>query len=216
MSNVARKRIQAEASHETATVALVSGADIVVHTARGERRARRAASCLVAPAVGDEVALVVTGDARVFVVAVLVRAEEGPVELAVEGDLSISARDGAVRIDAERGVEVRTGGVMSLLSKTLKMSASEGTFALSRLTVLASSVLAHSDGVRLAARAVETFCEHVAQSAKVWQRTVDELDVLRAGRVDHRAEKELCIRAENYLVAARNLAKVDAEQIHIG
>ncbi len=216
MANVARKLAHAEPSHEIATVALVDEAEIVVRTARGERRARRAASCLLAPASGDEVALLLTGDGRAFVIAVLVRAEEGPVEIAVDGDLTISARAGSCRIDAARGVELRTGGVMSLVSKALNLHAVEGSVALSKLTVLATSVLAHSEGVRFAARTLESFCEHVAQTAKVWQRTVEGLDMLRTGHADYRAEKEMCIRAENYLVGARNLAKVDAEQIHIG
>ena len=77
-------------------------------------------------------------------------------------------------------------------------------------------MLAHSDGVRFAAKAFESFCDHVAQTAKVWQRTVEDLDMLRAGHADYRAEKEMCIRADSYIVGARNLVKLDGEQVHIG
>lgn len=199
MANVARKLTPAEARYEVATVALVDGAEIVVQTDFGERRAHRATSCLVAPAEGDEVALILTGDGRAFVIAVLAQAEEGPVALAVEGDLTIQA-----------------GGALSLVSKALNLRAVEGSVALSKLTLLATTVLAHSDTVRVAAKAFESFCDHVAQTAKVWQRTVDDLDMLRAGHADYRTEKEMCIRSENFIVGARNLAKVDAEQIHIG
>jgi len=198
MANVARKLTHDEPSYEIATIALVDERELVVRTARGERRARRAASCLVAPAAGDEVALL-TGDGRAFVIAVLERANEGPVELAVEGDLSIKA-----------------GGALSFVSKAFNLRAVEGSVALSKLTVLATSVLAHSDSVRFAAKALESFCDHVAQTAKVWQRTVDELDQLRTRHADYRAEKEMCIRAENYIVGAKNLVKLDGEQVHLG
>jgi len=105
---------------------------------------------------------------------------------------------------------------MSLASKVLNLRAVEGNVVLSKLTVLASSLLAHTDNVRFAAKAVDSFFERVSQTAKLWHRTVEELDLLRAGRADYRTEKEMCLRSENFLVGARKLAKLDAEQIHIG
>jgi hypothetical protein len=216
MANVARKLIHADPSYEVATVVLVDETEIMVRAPRGERRAQRAASCLVVPDVGDEVAVIVTGDGRVFVIAVLVAAEERSVEITVEGDLRISARGGSCYIGATEGVEIRAEGVMSLVSKTLNLRAIEGSVVFSKLTVLASSVLGHSDSVRVAAKSFDSFCERVSQTARVWHRKVEELDRLRAGHVDYRTEKEMCLRSENFLVGARQLAKLDAEQIHIG
>ncbi|HEY3818505.1 MAG TPA: DUF3540 domain-containing protein [Polyangiaceae bacterium] len=216
MTNVVRKLSQAASTYEVATVVLVAETNVTVRTTHGERRARRAASCLVAPEAGDEVAIIVTGDGRVFVTAVLVRAEDRPIEIAVDGDLRISARGGSCHIDATDGVEIRAEGALSLVSKALNLRAVEGSMVLSKLTVLASSILGHSDAVRIAAQAFESFCDRVSQTAKVCQRTVEEIDLLRAGAVDYRTENEMCLRSENFLVGARNLAKVDAEQIHIG
>jgi hypothetical protein len=217
MMNLARKRSYAEASYGVATIVAADGADLTVRTmTHGDRCAERAASCLVPPETGDEVAVVTTGDGRVFVIAVLVRTKDEAIEIAVDGDLLISARGGSCRIDATDGVEIRSGGAMSLVSKALNLRAVEGSVVLSKLTVLASSVLGHSDSVRLAAKAFESFCERVSQTAKVCQRTVEELDLLRAGHADYRTEKEMCLRSENFLVGARKLAKLDAEQIHIG
>lgn len=216
MANVAFKLTRPEPRYVVAFVSSSTGGELTVDTEHGEISARRAASCLVPPNPGDEVAVVVTGDGRAFVTAILVAAEDRPVEIAVEGDLHISARRGSCRIDASDGVEVHAGGPMSLVSKVLNLRAVEGSAALGKLTVLATSVLVHSDGVRFAAKAFESFCDHVAQTAKVWQRKVEEIDMLRAGHADYRTEKEMCIRAENYLVGARNLAKVDADQIHLG
>jgi hypothetical protein len=216
MKNVALKLNPTDASYEVGTVTAVEDREIVVHTDRGDRRARRAASCLVAPAVGDEVALVTTAVHRAFVIAILAVAEDRAVEIAVDGDLSISARGGSCRIAAGGGVELCAEGTLSFVSKVLHLRAEEGGVILSKLTLLASSVLGHLESVRLAAISVDGFFEHVTQTAKSWHRKVDDLDTLRAGHVDYRTDAEMCLRSENLLVGARNLAKIDAEQIHIG
>ncbi len=174
-------------------------AEIIVSLARGERRAARAASCLVAPEAGDEVALVITGEGRVFVIAVLVAAGERGVDIAVEGDLRIRAE-----------------GTLSLASKVMNLRAGEGSFVLAKLSVLASTLVASSDSVRVAAKTFDGFVERLSQTAKRCYRKVEEIDQLRAARVDYRTENEMCLRSENFLVGARKLAKVDAEQIHIG
>jgi hypothetical protein len=199
MANVALKLTRSAPSYEVATVVAIRGAEITVRTPEDELRAQRAASCLVAPEPGDEVALVLPGDGRAFVIGVLVGASERPVEIAADGDLRISA-----------------GGTMSLASKTLNVRAAEGRVVLSELTVLASSLLARVDGVRVAAKTFESICERVSQTAKLWHRRVEALDHLRAARVDYRTEHEMSLRSENFLVGARKLAKLDAEQIHIG
>jgi hypothetical protein len=105
---------------------------------------------------------------------------------------------------------------MSLASKVVSLRAAEGRVVLSKLTVLASAVLAHSETVRVAAKAFDGFFERVSQTAKICYRKVEEMDSLRAGRADYRTEQEMCLRSENFVVGARNLAKLDAEQIHIG
>ncbi|HEY1693985.1 MAG TPA: DUF3540 domain-containing protein [Polyangiaceae bacterium] len=216
MANAVFKLNQIEASYVVGIASVASDGSLTIHTDDDVITASRAASCLVPPGEGDEVAVVVIGDGRAFVTAILVAANDRPTEIAVDGDLHIAARGGTCRIDAGEGVELRTEGRMSLVSKVLNLRAAEGSAAFSKLTVLATSVVAHSDTVRFAAKALESFCDHVAQTAKSWQRTVEELDTLRAGSADYRTEKEMCIRAENYLVGARNLAKIDADQVHLG
>jgi len=199
MANVALKLNNPEASYAVATVVAVEEAHLTVRFARGERRAQRAASCLVAPEAGDEVALVVTGEGRVFVIAVLVAAAERGVDIDVEGDLRIRAE-----------------GTLSLVSRVMNLRAAEGSVVLAKLSVLASAVVANSESVRVAAKTFDGFVERLSQTAKRCYRKVEELDQLRAARVDYRTENEMVLRSENFLVGAKKLAKVDAEQIHIG
>jgi hypothetical protein len=216
MSNVAFKLTHSEAIYRVGIVGSAEGNELSVHTDEGELYAERAASCLVAPAVGDEVAMLVTGDGRAFVTAVLVRAESGAVEIAVNGDLRISADGGSCRIAASENVEVSSGGSVSLTSKLLNLRAVEGSVVLSSLTLLASDVLAHSEAARIAAKAIDWVSERVSSNVKRSYRKVEDLDQVRAGRIDYRTEKEMCLRSESFLVGARVLAKVDAEQIHLG
>jgi hypothetical protein len=215
MSNVARKR--SYTTYEVGTVRAVEDGAITVLTPDGELDAERAASCLVPAAVGDEVAVLLAGDGRAFVLAVLVRARSGAVDLAVKGDLRISAEGGTCRIQGTEGVAIASeGGTVSLASRLLSLRAAEGNVVVSALTVLASSVLAHTDRAHMAAKALDWVCDRVSSTVKRSYRKVEELDQVRAARIDYRTEQEMCLRSENFLVGARKLAKLDAEQIHIG
>ena len=82
--------------------------------------------------------------------------------------------------------------------------------------MLASSVLAHTDGAQLAAKAVDWFCDRFSSTVKRSYRKVEEIDQLQASRIDYQTENEMYLRSQNFLVGASELAKVDAEQIHLG
>ena len=190
MDNLARLKLHETLTEDLARVVRVEGDAIVLRTEHGERRAAKATSCLVAPVAGDEVLFATVPDGRVFVLAILTR-EGQAVELKVDGPLRIA-------------------------STSLDLDAENGTMRFGQLAVLASSVLAHADSARVAVKAVDTFYDRLSQTVKRCFRKVEELDQLRAGRLDYRTEKEMALRAENILAGARALVKVDGEQIHIG
>jgi hypothetical protein len=190
MDNLARLKLHETTTQDVGEVVRVDGADVVLRTERGERRAIKATSCLVAPVVGDEVLVATVTDGRAFVLAILTRA-------------------GAA-------VELKVDGPLRIVSTSLDLDAEKGTMRFGQLAVLASSVLAHADSARIAVKAVDTFCDRLSQTVKRCFRKVEELDQLRAARLDYRTEKEMTLRAENILAGARALVKVDGEQIHIG
>lgn len=190
MDNLARLKVHKSTTHDVAHVARVEEEALVLRTDRGELRAIRATSCLVAPIAGDEVLFVTAPSGWVFVLAILTRKSDA-VELKVDGPLRIA-------------------------SKSLDVDAESGTIRFGQLAVLASTILAHAESARVAVKAVDSFCERVSQTVKRCFRTVEECDQLRAGRLDYRTEKEMTLRAENVLASARALVKVDGEQIHIG
>jgi len=55
-----------------------------------------------------------------------------------------------------------------------------------------------------------------SQRVKNAYRRVEGMDQLRAQHIDHAADKTMSLRGENTLMTAKQLVKVDGEQIHMG
>jgi hypothetical protein len=70
--------------------------------------------------------------------------------------------------------------------------------------------------VKTIASAIERVAERVTERVKRSYRFVEDADTLKAGRIDYAADSALTMRAKNAIVAAEELAKVDAEQIQLG
>jgi hypothetical protein len=191
MNQLARRFESPEVVQEVVTVVAALGDEVRVRSERGEEQARRAVSCLVSPAPGDEVLLACVPDGRLFILAVLERTDRESTEIGVSGQLRIRAAE-------------------------IDVSASRGNLVFGTLTALAGALVARTEKARFFAGSLDTVCDRLSQTVQRCYRKVAELDVLRAGRLDYRAEQEICLRAENVLAGARKLVKVDGEQIHIG
>jgi hypothetical protein len=196
---LSRPRSPAGIVQELAVIVAVTGDDLLVRDEGGEARARRAVACLVAPLPGDEVLLARLPGGRLYVMAVLERERRDRTEIAVEGDLTI-----------------RGGASVSVAGPRLELRAAEGRMVFGALTALAGALVARADHARLLATSIDSVCERLSQTMQRCFRKVAERDELRAGRIDYRTDKEMCLRAENLLAGARKLVKVDGEQIHIG
>lgn len=166
--------------------------------------ARRAKSCLVAPSLGDKVVCAVD-DEGVFVTAVLGQEapESGPrprsnTRIAVTGELTIAADKVAVT------------------TPDMAIRAKRGSVAVEELGFFGRLVQAQASKIAILAEEMDSVAKRVSQKAERVFRTVLDIDQTRAGSVDVRAEKLAAIRAENTVLSARVLAKVDGEQIHIG
>jgi hypothetical protein len=94
--------------------------------------------------------------------------------------------------------------------------AAKGSVAVEELGFLGRLVHAQVEKLALAAEEVDTVLARLTQRAKRVFRFVEEIDQTRAGTVDMRARGLVGIRGENAVLAARVLAKVDGEQIHLG
>jgi hypothetical protein len=179
-------------------------------------RARRAPSCVLAPEQGDRVLLARTGEGRVYVLAVLERDEDTAQRWSADGDVTIEARGGRVDVTGTTAVGIASPGELSLQAGALSFKSRVAKLATGKLAVLGQEVLAEVARSRLVAGAIESVAEVVSQTASRVSRVVTEIEHVRAGTVDIAAEKSLAIHAENAMVTAKALVKMDGEAVQLG
>jgi hypothetical protein len=213
---------------DVSAAAILAGAGTTLETGRvtaveptirvalpmGEVEAKRARGCLVEPEVGDVVLCAMLGAspasdaAAVFVLSVLEGSAGASVKLAAEGDLEIASRAGRVAVKSAVGVEI-AGGEVALLGR-------KGTVAMGELGILGRALRVEVTRAALVAEEVESLCARVLTRARQVLRFVETRDVTRAGSVEVKAQRSLVLRGERCVVAARAVAKVDGEQVHLG
>ncbi|MCC6523894.1 MAG: DUF3540 domain-containing protein [Polyangiaceae bacterium] len=216
--NLAKKRVPREATPQTTLEtgwvdALCDG--LTVRLGRERHAARRAKSCLVAPDVGDRVLCAVEGEA-VFVLAVLEGAPGAATRVSAEGDLKLQATTGRLTLGATEGIDLVTGKTVGVTGGAVHVRAKTGSVAVEELGFLSRLVRAEVGKVALLAEHVDSTVTRIVQRAKRAFRFVEEVEQVRAGTLDLRAENLAAIRADNTLLTARVLAKIDAAQVHIG
>lgn len=217
MTNLATKLSPpSTATESTATVLRVEGHAIVLLEAGRERRARRATSCLVAPKSDDYVLVATDGYGDAYVLAVLRRDEDAKVTLSVDQDLELTAPNGRVAIVSKEGVDIATGGDVGVAARAVSMRARVGSIVFERLSYIGDVVRAEVSKTRLEGGVLERFVDRVSEKVKRSFRTVEELDQVKAKRIDYGAEQSLALHSENAVVAAKELVKVDGAQIHVG
>lgn len=217
MTNLAKKLTPpSTATESTATVLRVEGQMVVLASEGRELRARRATSCLVAPVADDYVLLTTDGYGDAYVLAVLRRDEDAKVTLAAEGDLELTAPAGKVAIVSKEGVDIATGGDVGVAARAVSMRARIGSVVFERFSYIGDVVRAEVSKTRLEGGVLERFVDRVSEKVKRSFRTVEELDQVKAKRIDYGAEQVLALHSENAVVAAKELVKVDGAQIHVG
>ncbi len=171
-----------------------NGERLSVVLPEGARLAQRAKSCLVAAEPGDRVLCSTDGD-MVFILAVLESAGAGS--------------SSTTRVVAD--------GELEIAASALKIRAKTAHVTLQDLKLFGRSVEATlTDKVSVVAERIESRASRLLVRAKQAFRFVDDLDQVRAGNFDVRAESLAAVRGENTIVAARVLTKIDGEQVKIG
>ncbi|WP_340620522.1 DUF3540 domain-containing protein [Xenorhabdus siamensis] len=177
---------------------LQDGSLIVESNNRGWH-CRRAASCLLTPEPGDTV-LVMTVDSQLWVLAVLERAEQHhPAEISVPGDLAISSQ-----------------GDLSLNSNGLNIAASTGNCHISKMQYSGESLSAWVSITQLVGNKFESVWQTVTQLSNRLFRHTTQTEQVQAGQLDMQAESYIRLHAQNTMMSAKAVTKIDAEQIHIG
>ena len=217
MSNLAEKFHEEPGYLDRGVVVSARAGDYTLEVGGRRVEAERAAMCLLEPRVGDQVLVAAVRDDH-FLLGVLRRAEsDAAARLSVpDGDVELVAQRGSVRVAAQRGFDVTTAGDVAFTSRRLRLHAVEAEAVFEKLRVLGDVLHAEARKVVWAAEKVESVCERVWARVKRSYRFVEETDQLRAGNIDHRARGIARWHADNAVLTANHLAKIDGEQIHVG
>ncbi len=206
-----------EVVHEEGIVVSRDGAALVVRTSSGTYDARRAASCLLAPAKGDTVLIALSARGSVWVLSVLDRAEEGgATRLEVDGDLEVRVGQGRFTVAAQHGLGLVSGDDLEMVAGSFKLHAVDAAVVFDRLTALGKHVRSELGKVKLIASTFDSVLDRFSQRVQASYRTVEKLDKVKAGQIDYAADRTTSIRGQNTLMTAKQLVKVDGEQIHFG
>lgn len=217
MRQLARVREQTAAFQESGTVvAEEAGASLSVRTDSGTYLARRAFSCLVEPMVGDVVLLSGLPDGTCYVLAVLKREADAPARLVADGDLEVRLPQGRFVVAAQEGVDLVSAQEISVTAGGIRVTATEGNVVMRQLHVLGSFVRAEFDKIKVLAESCDSAFDRLLQRMKRSYRFVEEHDQVRAAQIDYVAQNNATLRGGNTLVTAKDLVKVDGEQIHLG
>lgn len=210
MDNVARKIEVKAVFQEFGEVVAIDAELLTVRTALAEVTARRAASCLLEPAVGDRVLLAAEERGDAFVLAVLEQRDPETSRLSVEGNLTLRSLRGKVSVAAQEGVEIVSAAAVQIMASAVEVKAIE------TLSVLGGAVKGELGKVKMYAATLDSFFERVSLHAKRSFRTVEEVDQVQARHIDYAASGNAHLRGDNALVSAHELVKLNGEQVHIG
>ena len=65
-------------------------------------------------------------------------------------------------------------------------------------------------------KAIDMLADSIVSHSKTSQRTVEEIDQIKAGTIDYRATHSAQVGAEQTLITGAEIVKVDGGQIHMG
>jgi hypothetical protein len=187
---------------ETAIVTACSGDRVTLN--RGGAMARLAVSCLVQPAPGDLVLLAAT-EQGVWVQAVLDWAEPRALRLSAPAGLDIGASRIGLAAEA-----------ISLDTQSLTASAEEAHVSIGSLLHIGRQVVSHARRVCLIGQRIETIVAEAVLRARHSLRLLTETEHVQSRDIAHHASGSFSLQAEHAVLAAEQIVKIDADQIHMG
>jgi len=186
-----------------------------VRDGRGERCARRAAGCLLEPAIGDRVWVVGEAGGESWVISVLERGSEGPAVLSAPGDVTIRA-EGTLTMAGGEGLQMTTPHGLGVSADELQVQAKTGRAAISELSLVVRSMFASVTKATRVGQVLDLLVDRVTQRSAHSVRVIEGLDRTQAQTLDLRASGDAHIQATHALVNGKNLVKMDGGQIHLG
>jgi hypothetical protein len=169
--------------------------------------ARRAASCLLEPVVGDVVACLQIAPDEIWIIAVLER-QEG-----VEHTLRF---DGTTRIATGHGVLTIESRTMQLDSEDFVLNATRAEIAADTAQVVGGELRVIGATMKLIGSLLSTVFERATHFSKHHLRTTEGVDRVQATHIEQDAGQLLRLSGEHALINGEKLVKTRGGQIHFG
>lgn len=215
MANAAKK-IEPEVAYQAVgRIERVQGALYTVSSGNAEYQARRATSCLIEPVEDDCVLLSIVPERGIYVLAVLERQGE-LTRLAFDGDLEMRVPNGRFVVAAKDGIDLVSTADIGVVADGFKLTTRTAEIVLEHLGVVGTTIQAQVKKAKIVAESIDQAADRLTQRLKRAYRFVSEIEQVRAQRIDVAAEKTMNLHAQNAVVTAEELVKVDGGQIHLG
>lgn len=186
-----------------------------VESEGGVSVARRAVSCLVRPEPEDTVLFCAEGvDGDAYILAVLAREDAGST-LVFDGDVAVEA-GGAFRVESREGVSLRSPESVELFSADVRLRGGCVSTEAARVETTCRSWGLQGDEARVVASTLDTHAERQHAFAGESYRQVRGADRVDAGELSHCAESLLHMQGAYTILRAEEVARVEADQIHMG
>lgn len=176
---------------------------------------RLATSCLLQPVEGDRVLAVCAGE-QAWILAVLEREHVHDHELSIKGNLKLIADGGKLSLSGSGDVAVEAGGALHLKAVTFSLAANLADLVCRQARWMTEKMKLQFNSLGLFGHSMDAVTQRYSQTSKTALRNIEQLDQLKAGMVDYRAESLMNLRGRNVVTQARELAKINADQVHLG
>ena len=197
-------------------IRMEDGGFCVVQCETAEWRVERAASCLLAPEVGDTVLISGPVPQQTYLIAVVRQASPDTARLETQGNMVIACPEGNISVQAGKQLNLQGSEGVSMDTAVLRMQADKAECTAGELDYLGRRALISVGTLRVIGNACEVVMDSISQLAQQVFRITQDTEQVRAGRYDCQAEHTVRLHAQHTLLTGTDLVKVDAEQIHMG
>lgn len=178
--------------------------------------ARLAVSCLIEPAIHDRVVIEKQDGESAYITAILERKSEVVPEIIMQDGLQLSVKGSGLKIVSEKGVELSSLNAISIVSEKLELRAEEGSIFIANLSYLGGYLMGKIEKVTILGTVMDSIISRVTQKFKSSHRIIDEMDYVKSRHMDYQASHNMRLHGKNTLLTAKELVKVDGDQIHLG
>lgn len=170
---------------------------------------RKAASCLLDPEYEDTVLIASDDDGRVWLLAVLERAQTAAVaRISMPGDLCIATPSGSLNLQCKAQLQLE--------STRFSLRAEDANCQFEKMAFDAAEVSSWVGIGRWMGRRSEALWDSLTQISQHLFRQTRHTEHVRAGQIDYQASGHLRMHAHNTIVTSEAITRIDAEQIHVG